>query len=565
MTASRRLPVPASTVEQASGGGYEGAQRLSRSVGTWFPSQGSGDALLLPEKELMDGRSHDILRNDAFAVGAMEKYQDSIVGPMYRLNIDPDVDMLRRGNPAFDESWAEDFQNEVESKFHLFAESRNHWLDASGHGTFTDLIRLAIGPAYLATGEVLATAEWIRERGRPYRTAIQMIDSARLTHPEGWPESTRLRGGIRRNEWGRPVSYFIRNSHPGDPVSDWRGLSWREVPAYKPWGRKQVIHIVEQHRIGQSRGVGKMTSALKEMRMRRKLNDMELQNVVLNAMYAAILETDLPADVAAAIVGSIDDPQADNPAYTAYVSQIRNYFGGKNMFLDGVKIPVAPPGTKLNMQRAAATANPQFSFEKSLNRYIARAFGMSYEEFTGDFTESNYSSARAAMGESWKLYQAKRATVADAIATDIMTLWLEEAIARGDIESMPSGFGVIEFNQGLNKEALTRCHWLGAPKPEIDPVKERTADAIGLANNTYTLEEVYAKRGVDFRDALRQIAREKRYAESLGLTLDYGAGTRATVAAASSNAGDDDGRSRGNSGQQNNEPADDNDNGASDE
>ena len=46
----------------AGGGGFEGASRIDRGVAGWYPNHGSADAVLIPEKELMDARGNDALR-----------------------------------------------------------------------------------------------------------------------------------------------------------------------------------------------------------------------------------------------------------------------------------------------------------------------------------------------------------------------------------------------------------------------------------------------------------------------------------------------------------------------
>ena len=499
-----------------AGGGFDGASRIDRSMASWYPSLSSADQLILSEKELLDARSEEMIRNDGYANGAAVKYKDSIVGSQFRLNAMPDTAHL-----DLDEVWSTEFEEEVESKFTLWAESRNNWVDATGMNTFTDLIRLAISGPGFASGEIIATAEWIRD-GRPYSTAIQMIDPPRLSNPNGRPDTQSMRGGKEKNRWGRTFRYWFQLAHPHDLISDSKLLRWKGVPAFKPWGRKQVIYLLEQARIDQSRGFGQMVQSLKSMRTRRKLTDIELQNVVLNAMYAASLESDLPTEIAASIVGGADGGGGENAAFKSLVQQYSAYYGGKNVFLDGLKIPVLPPGTKMRFQRSAAVANPQFSFEKSLLREMARSVGMSYEEFSGDFTETNYSSARAAMGETWKMYQGMRAASADRLGSEIYALWLEEAISKGHIETLKGRITVSDFNSGLNKDALTRCSWMGAPKPEIDPKKEREADNIALKNGTMTYEEVCAKRSKDWRDVMRQRAKEKKLMESLGITVDFG-------------------------------------------
>lgn len=504
------FPQPA----QMNGGGFAGADRLDRQMATWLPAMRSADSALLDVKEELDYKTIEMAGNDGYVAAAADKYRDSIVGSKYKLNSSPDTRYLL--SAGFTDSMLQAFQDEVESKFPLWAESPNRWVDASGVNTFTELLRVAVGAQYPKHGEVLATAEWIRD-GRQLNTAIQMVDPARLSNPPTEPDRQHFRGGRRTNRWGRALVYYFREGHPHDQFTGFNLLQWRAVPAYKPWGRKQVIHILEQQRTDQSRGYASLVAALKSIRTRKKLTDVELQNVALNAMYAAALETDLPPDVAAAILGGDEDGNGDSVAYSALIKQIQQVLGGKSIYLDGVKVPMLPPGTKLRMQRAAAAANSQFSFEASLLRHEARTTGMSYEEYSGDFTKTNMASASRAMAETWKFMTARKAFVADPLATDIYALWLEESISKGLIESLPRGFDVVAFNTGMNKEALTRCSWLGAPKPETDPMKAAMANRIKKEDGILTDAKIAADAGEDWRENYLQLKREQDFAESIGL------------------------------------------------
>src|SRR5690606_23362941 len=200
---------------------------------------------------------------------------------------------------------------------------------------FTDLIRLSVA-SNVVMGEVLGAAEWIRQSYRPYSTAIQLIDPIRLCNPEGKDDTALLRKGVLNDSYGAPALYYIRESMPSDYYATdmWR---WKTIPAYKPWGRKMIIHHYEQQRVGQSRGVGRMAAVLKETRMGKKYNDMVLQNAVLNASFAAILESDLPP---AEAFESISGDSGLNTWVASYLEGLAAYTGeSPNMHIDGVRIP----------------------------------------------------------------------------------------------------------------------------------------------------------------------------------------------------------------------------------
>jgi lambda family phage portal protein len=507
--------------QQYAGGGFEGASRLNRELALWDAPLRSADAEILDEKDTLDGRSLDQQRNNGYIHGAIQSQKDSIVGGFYRVNCQPDYHYL-----GLDEKWAEEFQERVESEFALVAESPDCWLDASGRLTFSEMVRLAIGVSMMS-GESIATSEWIRDANRPFRTAIQMIDPARMSNPHGREFDSRWRKGVRTNRYGRPTQYAFRHILPGDWWEMMGRYEWRVVNARKPWGRKQVLHYFEPYRIDQSRGVSDLVSILKQSKMTGKYQDIVLQNAVLNATYAASIESDLPP---AEAFDSLGGGESNTTQWaTDYLKAIAAYTGnGTNTHIDGVKIPHLYPGTKLNLQNAGQPGGVGTDFEESLLRHIAAGLGLSYEEFSHDFTKTNYSSARAAMGETHKRLQGRKKAVADKFASDIFRLWFEEQLNNGAFDDvLPRN--APNFYDRLNADAYTKCSWIGAPRGQIDELKETNAAIARIKFGLSTYEKECARFGEDFRVVLRQRTREQRMIEDLGLNIDEGAKASGTA------------------------------------
>lgn len=496
------------------GGAYEGAERFSRELYTWRPSLNSADGDLLPIKELADARSRDTIRNDAYMQGAAALHKDNIVGDFYRLNSKPAYRVL-----GLDEEWATDFQQEVEEKFTLWAESPENWVDAQRMKSFTDMVRLSVG-MLLSGGEVLAVAEYLRGGNRPFRTAIQMIDPDRLSNPQQMADSALLKGGIMHDRLGVPLTYYIREAHPQDYLQTGNQF-WRAVPARKPWGRQQVIHIFEQLRPAQSRGVSDLVAALKELRVTKRFRDVVLQNAVLNATFAASIESTLPEDEAFAKIGVRSRPE-ENP-YQEYAEQFfgaveQFHGGGSGLTLNGVRIPHLFPGTKLNLHPVGDGGPLGTEFEQSLLRYIASALGVSYEQLSRDYTQTNYSSARAAMNETWKFMQSRKRIVADRFASAVYALWLEEAISMGYIDAMQGREDL--FYAPLGKEALCKAEWIGASRGQIDELKETQAAALRMKYGLTTQEREAARLGLDWREVNAQREREQNDQIERGLVVD---------------------------------------------
>ena len=496
----------------AMGGGLEGAERTTRETFNWRPAIISPDRQLNPVKDEADARARDSIQNDGFATGAVHTHKDSIVGTNYRLNAQPHYEIL-----GADEGWAEEFQAVVEGRFNLLADSPDHWFDAARKMTVTELVRLAVG-GFVYTGEVLATAEWLRGRNRPFSTAVQMVSPTRLSNPEGVADDKYLRRGVRRNAQGESIAYYIQMGHPSDVWLDPDVLAWKEIAARKPWGRRQVIHIIDPLQPDQTRGISDLVSVLKLMKMTRKFKDVTLQNAVVNATYAAAIESELPKEIVFAGMGA-GQPGLEQ-MLGQYMTSLQSYIGSAgNIAIDGVKMPHLFPGTKLSLKPMGTPGGVGTDFEASLLRHVAAGLGMSYEEFSRDFTQTNYSSARASMGQTFKYMQGRKKSIADKFATMLYHLWFEEDLHAGNIP-LPKGFTIDTFYTDIvRKEALLACDWIGASRGQIDELKETQAAVMRINTGLSTWEKEAARLGEDYRRLFRQQSRERRMQKDLNLAF----------------------------------------------
>lgn len=502
----------------AAGGGvaYDGAS-IHNQLATWAPALRSADAEILGEKGKLDARVRDMQRNDAYIAGGAALHKDSIVGEQYRLNARPSSKLLFGKE---DEKWETEAQEEIEMRFGMYAESPMCWPDAQRVNTLTGLVRLAVG-THVSGGEVLASAEW-EDDGRAFASNVMMIDADRLSTPDDFDRQTnpRIRYGVERSKRGAPLAYFIRNEHPNDlmPYSGFTGMpTWKRVRRFNPWGRQQILHIYETMRPDQTRGIAAMVTALTEMRMLKHFRKTELQRAVIAATYAASIETDLPADAGIAMGAGQD---SENPWVNTVQEFMRfqaGYYGhANNIHMEGAKIPVFVPNTHLRVQNPGAESPLGESFESSMLRHIATALGVSYEQLSRDYTKTNYSSARASIGESLRGMLPKKRLVADGTANFVYRLWMEEALNYQDLEcfkrqNMPS------FYERQNADSYCLANWIGAGQPQIDPVKETQAALLKIKGGLSTQEVEIAKMsGGDWRQVKRQIKRERLMDEALG-------------------------------------------------
>lgn len=486
---------------------FRGA-RTGRELGLWTPALRSADADLLPDMKMLVSRANDLSRNYSLASGAIQIQLDNIIGSGLRLSAKPDWRLLGK-----DAEWASEWSRDVESKFRNWADNPACFVDASRRLTFGAMLGLAYRQ-FLTSGEILATAEWIKKVNSKFSTAIQIIDPSRLSNPYDLMDSDKLRAGVEMNHYGAPVAYQIRNAMESDYMYGAESYKWKRVRKETPWGRQQVIHIFEQERAGQSRGKSGLATVLAKSKMLERFQDASLESAIINSMYAATIESDFSFSQVAEALGSTDDALALSDKIMANKAE---FYDDKLSLEGGARVTHILPGENLKFT-SSEHPGPNFAdFERSTLRHLAAGLNVTYEQLARDYSQTNYSGARAGLMESWKFFMTKRHLIGGRFATDVYSLWLEEAIGNGSVEH-PAGENIRHL--GEEKSALARCKWIGPGKGNIDPLKESKADELEMDMGTLTLEDACAQRGKDWEENLEQIAREKQKREDLGLSRD---------------------------------------------
>lgn len=506
--------------EKQANGGLDGASTLNRDTMLWSAPDNAADVDIFRAKKTADARARDQTKNNGYVNGFVETYKDSVIGALFRLNAKPNFQAL-----GADEVWADEFKAYVESRWPLYAEGPENFADVSRRMSVTEMLRMGVS-SYMGVGETLVFSEWLdKDKSRPYKTAFNIADPGRLSNPNDGMDTMTLRKGVVIDRFRAPQGFWMRSAYQNVPYPDAPPNQWNLIPAYKPWGRKLVFYFADVRRPEQTRAVSRIVTVMKEMRMTEKFQDVVLQNAIVNATYAAAIESELPRDIVFAQLGEIGTPgNSGSPIGGGpLIDYIRQFLSGaaefhgntKNLALDGVKIPHLYPGTKLNLQPAGNPGGVGTNFEASFLRHISRALGISYEEFSGNFSDTNYSSARAAIATTERSVRAVKRLVADRLASDMYMNWLEEDINRkGSDAPMPKG---VNFYEGMNRSAFAQCHWIGSARSQIDEVKETQAAGMRISLGISTIEDEASRLGKDWREIAQQRKREQTLNDELGL------------------------------------------------
>ena len=514
--ANARALARASATGESLARAFGGAATDDPDLASWSVGNPSPQLALSLDRDNLAGRIHDLACNDGWASGGVSRMVDAIIGSNWRLSSRPNWRSL--GITA-DE--AEAVANQIEAKWKDFADDIDARCDRQRRSTFGGLLALAFRHR-IWDGEAFAVVHW-RPKPGFYSTCFEVVHPDRCSNPRMTISTMTMRDGVELDPVDFfPVAYHFRSTHPGDFFSGNANLwVWDRVEREFAWGRRIVAHAFEPQAAGDTRGTSPLAPILKKIRMLGRYDEAELQAAVLNAMLAAFVTTPLDGEQLAAAMG-------DQDGLAKYDSYRGDFRESAPIKLGGARINILAPGEEIKLTNPNHPNSVFEAFERTVLRNIATAIGVSYEQLSMDWSQVNYSSARAALIEIWRGFTARKEHFAVQFAQPLYAAWLEEAVALGEVV-LPKGAPSFL----MAKTAWCACRWIGPGRGWVDPLKEALASAARLEIGVSTLEDECAEQGKDWLDLLQQQAREMKERDRLGLpALVPAAVAKATAAQA---------------------------------
>jgi lambda family phage portal protein len=295
---------------------------------------------------------------------------------------------------------------------------------------------------------------------------LRVFESDLLTTPWGLGTDPNLHDGIRFDSAGNPLEYYLLTSHPGDGG----GEKWKRIPA------ERLLHWFRPIRPGQTRGISELAAALPLFAQLRRYTLATLAAAEVAADFALLLHSDGPGD------------EQDPPVPF------------EELEIAPRMLTTLPKGWSASQVQPTHPTTEYAGFKGELLAEIARCLSMPFNVAAGMSRDYNYSSGRLDFQNYFKMLEAERSAL-EVHLDRIFRAWFEEAKAVYGWGGIPENF-----------------HWFFDGWPHVDPVKEAQADEIRLLNHTTTLAAIYAERGQDWEDNLRQRAKEVLLMGDLGLS-----------------------------------------------
>ena len=438
-------------------------------------------------------RAQDLVANDAHAASVINSMATNIVGTGIEPQSRPKQEVL-----GWTDEEVKRFQQQAEWVYRRWCK----FADAREHMTFAQIQDLTVR-SLLTNGEYFRIPIMLQGTRRPLGLALQSISPMRVTSPLDFSVQDNIRDGIQLDSLGRPRRYFVYDPPRGTDMPS--GPTGTEMLGpgyfrkYRAWlhpYRPGMLHGFVQKEDEQIRGTSILAPAMKLFRDMSDYLDYELIGTIVSSAFPVWIETDKAHD-AADYYGTEGTDEEGDKTYYNEVPPGQVMYGN-----EGEKPHV------LSSQKPSSTFG---EFTKRMLKSEGASVGMPYEIVTKDFTETNYSSARAALLEADKTFRSIRNHFIMSFLQPTWGMVLEEAWLRGELE-LPRDIDFYEYY-----DALTEAIWIPPKRGHVDPVKETQADVKALREGTKTWSEVVQERGNDWEAHLDQIKRERDRISELGL------------------------------------------------
>lgn len=460
----------------ASGKRVYGAATVSRLTADWAPSSSSSDAEIVTSLRLLRNRSRQLIRDNEYAKNGVRQIVQNVIGT--GVHLEPSIKNLRG-------TLMEGLNDNVKQAF------CDWWDDATGVHT-AGLMSGADIERYLISNIVESGEAFINFVRKPFGKseiplALELVESDRVM--DQWtqrvaPNGSVIRMGVEMDPWHRPTAYWLWPVHPGD----WQFATFSPSNFIRA-SADDICHLYVIDRWPQSRGVPWFHAAMK------RLNNMD------GYEEAEIVA----ARGAAAIMGFVESPDLPTPDDIA---------GGKRLDdMEPGQIRHLLPGEKFTGFNPSRPNTHMDPFMRAMLRAVAAAIGMSYETLSRDYSNTNYSSMRAALLEDRDLWRVVQHWYIGKFRRRLHAEFMQAAMLAGKI-SIPDFF--------TNEKKYLRAHFKPRGWSWIDPQKEQVAYMGAVRAGFMTQGDVIQQtnQGRDAEDIFRSRRQELDLAAELDLVFD---------------------------------------------
>ena len=422
---------------------YKQVSPSNKAIMGWdLPGVSDVDNQLLPALGALQATSTDLQRNDPLAGGFLRNLVNGTIS--LGLQPEPIIDHKFLG---ITQDQADKFTYQAELLWGIFSSSVE--ADYTRRKTFWGMEKQVCYSKALL-GNAYAIRKF-RADGI-FGTCIQLIEDHRVKTPPNKIDTDNIIDGIEFSEkTGEAVKIWIRKKSfsQSDLEEDFEG-----VPVLDSQGITQILHVKrDDERIGGSKGVPLLNNIITLLKQTGRYTEAEAEASVINAFIAFYTTTE----------GGIA-PNSTPPNRGLRVEGKAGYPPPPSEIRSGQTYNLAP-GESIN-QLTPGRPNPSAeTFLMAMIKFMSCYLQIPYEVLLGVYN-SSYSASRAAIMQSYRLYQKERQDLALEFHNYVWSWFISECVAKGLLRA--PGF----FSNPLAQRVYLQVEWMGDSPPQLDLSKE---------------------------------------------------------------------------------------------
>jgi lambda family phage portal protein len=453
--------------------GYYDAGNSERLNSGWTAVNATAEQIDRTQRDTIRARARDLERNSDIA--------EAVIGPMERNIVGTGIRLQAKVTKA-DGKDDDELNQQIESLWAEWCRARN--CDVTGQQSFYEMQRMAVRRTEVDGGIIFIKA-YTNTGPVPFSLQAREVDELDTSRYSFSGGQNRIVGGIELDQYNKPVAYWLKKFTPD---GFWTGQSER-IDA------QRVIFLWDKKRPTQIREVSPLARTLPRVRdINEFMEAVSVKERILACLSVFIKKREPTGNLGRNV--KIDSKSG---------YQVKSLTPGM--------IQELQPGDEVQTVIPSGQASNAREFVSTQQRLAGSGQGLSYEAVSRDMSQVNYSSARQGLIEDQRTYGIWQQFLIEHFCYEVYTEFLISAVLAGKIN-------IPDFWK--DKSRYLKHEWIAPGWSWIDPLKEVNANKIALSTGQNTLAQICAEQGTDWRDVLKQRAKETKMAQELGIDISGG-------------------------------------------
>jgi lambda family phage portal protein len=450
---------------------YEGASAGRRTSG-WYAPATDANVELMGSLVWLRNRSRELIRNNPYAVKAVEELVGNAVGTGI-------VPQAKTGQASLDKL--------IDNEWPYFVEA----CDTPQRLDFYGMQALTLRSMAESGESIVRYRPRLAQDNLRVPLQLQLLEADFLDHARTMGTvNGHVMQGVQFDMLGRRVAYWIYTYHPGGVLilNPRGGIISVPVPA------NQILHSYRVLRPGQVRGVPWLAPVMLAM---RDLDD-----------YADAER--LRKKIEACIVGLVTQPEGGDGSLLGFPAKDPLTRHPVEQFQPGM-YAYLKPGEDVKFNNPTPTSGYR-EYKTTELEQIAAGVGLPYELMTGDMSKVNFSSWRGGMlGFRNTIENYRWLTLIPSFCMPVRRRFIDTLLLLGKIPASSA------TSESVN---LYGTQWTAPRFESVDPVKDAEAALKDIRMGRMTWFEAVLANGFDPNLQLQQIALFNKLVDKYEIILD---------------------------------------------